>query len=203
MKGSWDCGRDPLGALQSGDPRPFEAFVAAASGALLGFFRRQGAGEAEAEDLTQDVFLKLFRHASTYQPSGRFTAFAFRIARNAWIDRQRRRGPADVPAAAERGEAEAGLAATPDPGGAPGERLEQIEEAQRVERALQKLSHEQRMVFELGVLRELPYAEIAVLLDIPEGTVKSRMHYALKKLREELAPPRAEDRSAVEQRSAS
>jgi RNA polymerase sigma-70 factor (ECF subfamily) len=189
LKGAWDSDRDPLSALREGDPEPFEAFVAERAGTFLGFFRRLGAGPAEAEDLVQELFLKLFRHAETYQPSGRFGAFAFRVARNAWIDRQRRR--AASPTAPASGEEDLPGAPGPteqavDPADGPGERLAQLEEAARVRRALARLSERHRLVFELGVLQELSYAEISELLEIPEGTVKSRMFYAVRKLREAL-----------------
>jgi RNA polymerase sigma-70 factor (ECF subfamily) len=189
LKGAWDSDRDPLSALRDGDPAPFEAFVAEQAGVFLGFFRRMGAGPAEAEDLVQELFLKLFRHAETYQPSGRFAAFAFRIARNAWIDRQRRRAAAPAAAGVAEVEGEDALGAielAADRSAPPGERLAQLEEAARVQRALGRLSERHRLVFELGVLQELSYAEISGLLEIPEGTVKSRMFYAVRKLREAL-----------------
>jgi len=191
LKGTWDFDRDPLVALREGDPAPFEAFVVDRGRAFLGFFRRLGAGSAEAEDLAQEVFLKLFRNASTYEPSGRFAAFAFRVARNAWIDRQRRRAARPRPFGAGRerqGEERPGPAPEPPSRGAdPSERAERREEAARVRSALRRLPEHQRLVFELGVVQELSYREIASLLEIPEGTVKSRMFHAVRKLRELLA----------------
>ena len=88
---------DPLVALREGDPGPFEAFVTSETGRFLGFFGRLGASRSEADDLVQETFLKLFRLASQhaagadYAAQGRFEAYAFRVARNVWIDRSRRR----------------------------------------------------------------------------------------------------------------
>ncbi len=185
MKRTWDSDRDPLAALRDGDPRLFEAFVAAESPIFLSFFRRLGATRAEAEDLVQEVFLKLFRHAESYQPTGKFQAFAYRIARNAWIDRQRRRAVRPPRAAGGGSEEEPSheLAAQ-DPN--PGTLAERDEEAGRVSAAMARLPDTHRLVFELGVVEELPYSEISKLLDIPEGTVKSRMFHAVRKLRELL-----------------
>ena len=144
------------------------------------FFLRLGASKSEAEDLVQDLFLKLFSQAHRYQARERFAAFAFRVARNAWIDRTRRqRGDSGTPQAFSDGEHEA---ASPPPD--PLESLARGEEKQRFDRALRALSEGHRMVVELGVIQELPYSEIASLLGIPVGTVKSRMFHAVRKLRE-------------------
>lgn len=193
MQGTWDTDRDPLEALAAGDSGPFEAFVHASLPTFLGFFRRLGADEPEAEDLVQEVYLKLFQSARTYFPSGRFAPFAFRVARNAWIDR-RRRGAVQPRAAGGQEEgpvdpAAPGLEAHPGREQAPGGRQEQREEAQRVRTALASLPEGQRLVFELGVVQELSYAEIGALLEIPEGTVKSRMFHAVRRLRELLWVP--------------
>lgn len=188
MKGTWDFDQDPLAALRGGDPGPFEDFVRLETTTFLGFFRRLGAAPAEAEDLTQELFLKLFRHAETYQTQGRFAGFAFRVARNAWIDRSRRR-------AHRAGEAAGGAA--PDDVSAldlasqsrheePGVGLARREEVARLHAALADLPERHRLVFELGVLQELPYGEISSLLHIPVGTVKSRMFHAVRKLRDAL-----------------
>lgn len=192
MPGTWDTDRDPLEALGAGDRGPFEAFVESATPTFLGFFRRLGADEAEAEDLVQEVFLKLFRRARNYSPSGRFAPFAFRVARNAWIDRRRRgavqiRARGGEPDECGTGSAEGFVDREP----APSLRLEQREEAERVRWALRALPEAQRLVFELGVVQELPYSEISALLEIPEGTVKSRMFHAVRRLRELLWVPEA------------
>lgn len=200
LKGSWDVGRDPLSALREGDPAPFEAFVSRETATFRGFFRRLGALPHEAEDLVQEVFLKLFRHADTYEPSGRFAAFAFRIARNAWIDAERRQAvrPRRVRGMEELGVDADALARLTAQTSAPGERASELEEGARIRSAVASLSERHRIVFELAVMQELPYHEISALLEIPEGTVKSRMFHAVRKLRELLEEPRALGRVASE-----
>lgn len=185
MKSSWDEARDPLAALAAGDPGPFEAFVRDEAATFLGFFRRLGAPPGEAEDLVQEVFLKLFQHADSYRPTGRFEAFAFRVARNAWIDRRRRQAAAPAPAEGLAG-AEADGPEPVDAAEGPGVALERREEAARLRAALAQLPEHHRLVFELGVFQERPYAEIAEVLGIPVGTVKSRMFHAVRRLRELL-----------------
>lgn len=198
MNDSWDAPPDPLESLQGGDRGPFEAFVSQAAGDLLGFFRRLGAARPDAEDLIQEVFLKMVRSSSHYQPQGRFRAFVLRTARNAWVDRARRAGvrPRLVDAGGEGIDGESLLsqiALAPDE---PGRELESGEERARIEQALQGLGENHRLVFELGVVRELPYAQIADMLEVPVGTVKSRMFHAVRKLREVLESGAAEDVTA-------
>jgi len=187
----WDRDRDPLASLAKGDPELFERFVVVEAATFTGFFRRLGAGPEEAEDLTQDLYLKLYSQADSYLPSERFTPFAFRIARNAWIDRARRRST--------RGKTIQGSSVSDEEGATrdlfeetPGDQLDAAEqssrreEANRLHAALGSLSEMHRAVFELGALQELSYAEVGELLGVPVGTVKSRMFYALRRLRELL-----------------
>ncbi len=183
MKGSWDDGLDPLSALREGDPARFEAFVRAEVGTLVGFFLRQGAERAEAEDLTQEVFLRLFRSADSYDARDRFSAYTWRVARDAWIDRRRRRVFRGEGGEDERGRFGGDL---PDEHEGTLEDLERTEEAGRVHTAVAKLSESHRQVFELGVVQELPYATIAEMLEVPIGTIKSRMFHAVRNLRDLL-----------------
>jgi len=186
LRERWDFERDPLVALGRGESEPFEAFVLSETTTFLAFFLRLGADRSEAEDLVQDVFVKLFRHAATYRQEERFAAFAFRIARNAWIDRTRRKRRAP-PLRDERSLDGNGPESEPIwPGSGPAVELVRGEDALRLRAALSDLPEAQRLVFELGVLQELPYGDIAEILDIPVGTVKSRMFHAVRKLREAL-----------------
>jgi RNA polymerase sigma-70 factor (ECF subfamily) len=188
LNSPWDHSPDPLAALREGDPEPFEAFVRAALGRLLGFFRRQGASLEEAEDLTQEVFLKLHQNAERYRPEERFPSYCFRVARNVWIDARRRGAARPAPASLDAG----------GPGGdgrslgeriageerEPGDVAALREGAERLRAAVSELGEHHRLVFELGVVQELSYGEIGSILDIPVGTVKSRMFHAVRKLRE-------------------
>jgi len=183
----WQLPCDPLLALQRGDPGPFEAFVRLHARTMMAFFRQRGAPVARCEDLAQEVFLKLHQGAARYQPEERFSSYCFRIARNVWIDECRRIGVR--PEQARGGdEAETELAREPlAPPVDPTAGLVAEEESEAVVRLLATLPEPHRAVFELAVLGELGYGEIATRLGIPLGTVKSRMFYAVRRLREELA----------------
>lgn len=224
LKDSWDGENDPLAALREGRQGPFEAFVTAETRTFLGFFARLGATRSESEDLVQETFLKLFRtaahetagldtgaptHRARYDAKGQFTAYVFRIARNVWIDRSRKRMAAPRVFSADAWGDDAGAAdtfsrdhrhdATVDD--RPEASLERTEESNRVERAVAELNEAHRLVFELGVVQELPYSDVARSLDIPVGTVKSRMFNAVRKVRDALLESdrvRSEVRSRTE-----
>ncbi len=175
-------------ALREGDPGPFESFVPKGIVALTGFFRRQGAGPSEAEDLAQEVLMRMVQRIEKYESQERFAAYVFRVARNAWIDSRRRRAARPQPIRLETEDSEMGVFKLDpiDPGAGPAHHLEVADEAKRVADALANLSPNHREVFELGVLQELPYVEISALLAVPVGTVKSRMFHAMRTLRELL-----------------
>ena len=175
--GDSDVAQDPLVALREGDPAPFEAFVHGHARTYFAYFLRQGARHDEAEDLTQDVFLKLHREAPRYRPQERLVAYGFRIARNLWIDSRRRRAASPPPVPIEPG------VEPPCSPSSPGASLEEREGEARLLGAVARLSPEQRAVIELGAIEGLSYAEIARVLDVPQGTVKSRMFYAVRALR--------------------
>jgi len=194
LRGSWDDERDPLAALRGGDRGPFEQFVRSEAATLLRFFQRHGASLGEAEDLAQEVFLKLYRSAPTYRAQSRFSSYVLRVARNAWIDRRRRRavrpeGPS-LDEASGGNEASDGNASLLEllPGSDPevSRRAERREERERVQAALAHLPESHSIVIELALVQQRPYAEISELLGIPIGTVKSRVFHALRKLREIL-----------------
>lgn len=141
---------------------------------LLNFFWEQGVSYSEGEDLLQETYLRLWRYSDEYEPTAKFSTFVFMVAKQVRIDalrRQTRRERREENWQKERpSEVAAGAVLL-------GEDLAW---------ALSSLSEPLRKVVELGIFQELPYAEIAKRLSIPEGTVKSRMSNALKKLKEEF-----------------
>lgn len=175
------------------EPRAFERLVARVLPRLLGYFRRLGADAATAEDCAQEVLLKLYRVRAGYEHRARFMTYLLHVARNHWIDlyRHRRLGPVTV--SADRGPAQEGEEST----GSAAERLEgpvsdparaayQPDLRQALDLALARLSPEHREAFVLAHLDTLRYEEIAEVLGVPVGTVKSRVHTAARLLREHL-----------------
>ena len=141
---------------------------------LLNFFWRQGVSHSEGEDLVQETYLRLWKYRREYKPTAKLSTFLFLMARQVRIDALRRQGRRE-----DRGRGS--LEATPFQGNGVTSRVDARED---VRWALAKLSEPLRDVIELGVFQDLPYAEVAEILGIPVGTVKSRMHNALKELKE-------------------
>ena len=140
---------------------------------------RSGSDSDMAEDLAQDVMLTLWRKADLYAPDrGTVSAWIFTIARNVRIDRLRRQSSRPYDDIADLD------LESPDAGG------EEVTESNQRDRlvgeALAELPPDQRRVVEMSFVQDMPQAEIASALDLPLGTVKSRMRLAYAKLRERL-----------------
>lgn len=163
------------------DMEAFGLLVEKHQKSLLNFFARCGV-ERDVEDLAQLTFLKLHRMRRAYRPAAKFTTFLFLIAKQTMLDRVR--SDARKAALHER----AGREAEPvvPPPAARGERDD-------ARRALSRLSPGLAAAVALVVMQGFEYAEAAEILEVPVGTVKSRVHAALKQMREELleTPPDA------------
>jgi len=168
---------DFLVRFKAGDAAAFDELVAEMAPRLKGYFLRQGAQPATAEDLVQNVFVRIIQNLPRYQPSGRLDAFCLRIARNLWIDNRRRSGREfSSEEASER----------PDEQPGPLESADQEDRASQLRLALASLDDETHELLELAVLQQLAYKDVAMILDIPIGTVKSRVYYSLRRLRERV-----------------
>nr|WP_183266459.1 sigma-70 family RNA polymerase sigma factor [Acidocella aromatica] len=139
------------------------------------YLRRAGMGGAEAEELAQEVMLSLWRKAESFDPARAGAAtWVFAIARNARIDHARRRREVSFPdnAPEEEGHAPSAESLT----------LSAEREA-RLRGALGALTPEQQQIVQLSFFSETPHAAIASALNLPLGTVKSRIRLGLSKLR--------------------
>ena len=139
---------------------------------LLNFFWRQGVSLSEGEDLVQETYLRLWKYRANYRPTAKLSTFLFILARQVRIDALRHRTRRE--SREERWGLEQPTSEGPKAFGV----------REDVRWAVARLSEPLRDVIELGVFQDLPYAEVAEILGIPVGTVKSRMHNALKELRE-------------------
>jgi RNA polymerase sigma-70 factor (ECF subfamily) len=157
----------------AGDWAAFEELYRRYAPSVLGMARRQLADAGSAEEVTQEAFTAVWRSASRFRAdAGSGSAWIYTIARNAIINRTRRRPEPAVDLVREvADEAE------------PGERAESLWLTWRVHTALVQLPDHERVVLELAYWGGLSQTEIASYLDVPIGTVKTRTRAALKRLR--------------------
>lgn len=170
---------DPDAALMTevgrGSEAAFTSLVCGHQDALVNFFLRMGAS-SESEDLAQETFVRLFRYRRSYRASARFTTFLYHLARNVWADRGRKIVRMERLAAEFRDEQELARQRAPQ---RPGTAVD-------VDAALDRLSPKLREVIVLNICQGLRYREVADVLGIPLGTVKSRINLALAALRGDL-----------------
>jgi RNA polymerase sigma-70 factor (ECF subfamily) len=145
---------------------------------------------ADAEDVSQEAFVTVFRKIREFRFSSRFYTWLYRIVFNLCVD-QRRKGAASALPAISSTEGESILAGLSDPDPGPAERVGEGESRRRtVERALRRLSDPLRAVVVLRYMEDLAYEEIADVLGISLGTVKSRLSRAHHSLQEMFGGPR-------------
>ncbi len=138
--------------------------------------------EPEAEDVVQDAFVLAFTKLKSFKGDSAFFTWLYRIGYNVAITRIRRR-KSNV---SIEGKDETGRLDFPDSGPAPETRMEQQEQARQLMKAMDRLSEEHRAILVLREMEELDYDAISEVLDLPIGTVRSRLHRARTQLREQL-----------------
>jgi len=166
---------DLMARIKNGSQEAFADLVRRHQDSLVNFFRRLGA-ITTAEDLAQETFLRLFKYRKKYRPDAKFTTFLYTLARHAWADSMRK---------AKRGETLAtrladGQDGSPD--AAPPDSHAQID----ANTAMALLPEKLRVVVVMSIYQGLRYEDIADALDVPVGTVKSRMFLAIRRLQEKF-----------------
>lgn len=176
-------------AYGEGDVRAFEVLLRRHERPVFNYIYRSVGRKDVAEELLQDVFLRVIRNASNYQQSAKFTTWLYTIARNICIDRARKKGGKDLSLDQPIGEDDKGtfLDQVADSSSQLATDHDRNVFRQRLEDALKKLPEEQREVFVMREISDLKFREIAEILEIPVPTVKSRMRYALEALRGHLS----------------
>ena len=178
---------------QRGDRSAFAELVRRHETPLYNFVLRHLRSPSAADDITQEAFLRVVQRAAEFKHEARFSTWLYTIARNLCIDHGRkmklRRHPSlDGPA----GEGEGArpmleVLADPAPGGDVGRAAEWTAMRRSIVTAVEALPDDQREVFLLREVANLPFKEIAEVTGIAENTVKSRMRYALERLRGALS----------------
>lgn len=159
----------------SGDDAAWEELVRLHSRRVYGICYRFTGKDSEAQDLTQDVFLRVFRALGSFRSTeGSFATWLARLTRNLLIDHYRRTRNERVTDSIE--EQLSGVEARHSMGSRTDSALAGREASELLQAALAKLSPELRETIILRDLQEMEYREIAEVLAIPEGTVKSRLN---------------------------
>jgi RNA polymerase sigma-70 factor, ECF subfamily len=142
---------------------------------LFNFFLRLTGQRGQAEDLVQEVFVRILKYRESFKTEAEFTPWMFALARNTAVDQYRKR-PREVPE----------NPAAPEPAAPlehPIERLERREQSELLGRALARLAPEKRELLLLARFGEMRYETIGELLGVSVGAIKVRVHRALKDLR--------------------
>ncbi len=163
---------DLMSAAAAGVPGALDTLTNRHRPLLLSWFRSKGLQEHDAEDCVQETFIRLHKALERYEARGSFSGFLHRLARNSWVDWVRRRRPDSEPLQ-RAAQMPCGLGETS------AERLD-------LHAAWATLSTRHRDVLELTVRAGLSYRETGERLGIPEGTVKSRVYHAVRRLRAEF-----------------
>ena len=174
-------------AYRDGDGAAFELLYRRWRGPLYRYFLRQCGHAGQADELFQDVFMRVIGAAASYEPSARFATWLFRIAHNRLIDHWRRTGREPVDPLPSGGDGDACEFDPPGPeNAAPDRRAEQKQLGDALMAALNELPEVQREAFLLAEEGGLTLEEIASISGVGRETIKSRLRYATGKLRNKL-----------------
>ena len=171
--------------IGGGDHAAFRTLVERHQNAIIGTVAKMLGNPHDAEDIAQQVFLRIWRHAPRYRPDAKFTTYLFTITRNLVFNETRRRGRKNEVSADEREEA-SNLVIEASPERQPDAELLQAELQRAVDAAIAALPEAQRMAVVLRRYEQLSYEEIADVLKLSVSAVKSLLFRARTSLRESL-----------------
>jgi RNA polymerase sigma-70 factor (ECF subfamily) len=176
-----------VAAAKAGDRRAFEALVVRYRKRLFALALHITGSASEADDITQDVFLKAYRALPQFEGRSQFFTWVYRMTVNRSLNVRRDR--------ARRGEdtlddPRLELAVTVDAGSNPGREAELRQTYARLLRALDSLPIEMRTTVILVSLQGMSHGEVAVIQNLSEGTIAWRMHEARRRLNDAMAPER-------------
>jgi RNA polymerase sigma-70 factor (ECF subfamily) len=176
-----------------GDRAAFRDFVESHKRPVYALAYRIAGNHADAEDISQDVFVKMIRSAASYDGSSRLSTWVYRITANTAIDhlRRRRQAPASYREVPIDDPAQGAARDEVVSGRNPAREAEASLLRTRIERALARVSERERAAFVLRHYHDLDIKEIAEALDISLGAVKSYLFRAVRKLQKELGPSSA------------
>ena len=178
---------------RQGDMQAFEQLVILYENKILNYCYRMLGNRTDAEDATQEVFVKLFRFLDSFTGQSAFSTWLFKIASNVCLDflrKHKRQRTETVSLHQQNAEGEEFLLNVEDTGPSPYDTMQQREAHRALASALDNMSQEQRQVIVLRDIEGLSYEEIARIIGVAEGTVKSRINRARQQLKKLLEKDR-------------
>ena len=162
--------------FQNGDEKAFDQLVRNNLNNVFGFFMKVTRDEMSAEDLTQDVFMKLYKNLKNFRHDSDFSTYLYRINSNtvnSWITRNKWKNLLHLDQAPDKGEYDI--------------KNEREWSKEELWNEISKLPNKQRQVMILRITDSLSYSEISKITGMSEGTAKVNFHHGLKKLKEVLS----------------
>lgn len=172
--------------VRDGDVRAFEELVSIHQRAVIGTVAKMLGHPDDAEDIAQQVFIRIWKSAKRYEPQAKFTTWLFTITRNLVFNEMRRRQRKPVVSFDER-EDDFHIGTPDDSAKNPDESILQRELEDAIDRAIEQLPEKQRLAVILRRYEDMPYEEIGEILDLSLPAVKSLLFRARTQLKESLA----------------
>ncbi len=174
--------------VRSGDAESFEVLLRRHRRPLISYFCRMVRDQALAEDLAQEVFLRVYQARARYQPEARFTTWLYRIATNLALNAIRDRREPDAPVEADGWDRDSPEAQIPDSKPTAEQSLIRSDRERIIRQAVEALPGNQRAAVVLHKYQEVDYRQISRILGVSESAVKSLLFRAYETLRERLEP---------------
>ena len=175
---------DLISRAAGGDPAAFQALVERHRSMVYRVAFQFAGNHYDAEDIAQEVFIKVYRSLEKFRQDAQLTSWLYRIAMNACIDHRRRHAPAGTTPFGD--EAEQKLLNTAEEGPGPEAHAYAGELGELLQAEISRLPKGQRLVFVMRHHQGLKLCEIADALGLAEGTVKRQLHAAIHRLRQAL-----------------
>jgi RNA polymerase sigma-70 factor (ECF subfamily) len=176
--------------VRAGDADSFDLLLERHRGPLASFFYRMLRDPALAEDLAQEVFLRVYQARERYEPEAKFTTWLYRIATNLALNaiRDRKEAVAGSPKEADAPDAASLAERLPDGKPSAEQQLVESERARVIWEAVESLAENQRAAVVLHKYQDVDYRQIAAILEVSESAVKSLLFRAYENLRVRLEP---------------
>jgi len=174
--------------VRRGDAASFETLLSRYRVPLMGFLRRMVRDQALAEDLAQEVFLRVYKARERYQPEARFTTWLYRIATNLALNAIRDRKDEVPESGSEEAEGGPVIERFVDPQPTVEQQLMKGDRERLIRGAVESLPENQRLAVLLHKYQEVDYRQIAGILRVSESAVKSLLFRAYETLRLRLEP---------------